>query len=337
MISTLTTDTLDISPALAKRGLTLRNWREQADYQKLSAVLIASRNADGLEEARSADVLQNMYEHMSNFELTCDLFLMEHAGQTVGYGGCRWSEENTAGFVHMHWLFVLPEWRGIGIENELLAHAQARLQLQAQSRPAGATNWFDTFAADSQTWLSTLLTAHGYQPARYFYDMLCYELDNLPDADLPAGIETRPATPDQYRQIWDAQSEAFAEHWGETIADETDYQRWLNNPLFDPSIWQVAWQGDEIVGMVLNFLDEDENKQYHHKRGYTENISVRKPWRKRGIARALLLKSMKMFRDMGCDHTALAVDTENATGALRIYEDVGYKTHRRFTSYRRRF
>lgn len=336
-MTTLLAEYLELAPSLAARGLTLRSWRENADYQKLSHVLIASRNADGLEEARSGDTLQHMYEHLSNFDPLQDLFLVEHDGQLVGYAGCRWSEDFQANFLHMHWIFVLPEWRGQGIENELLKLAQARLQVQAQTQPAAATKWFEMFAGDSQAWLGDVLRADGYQPVRYFYEMVCYELDNLPDAALPDGIETRPAKPDQFRQIWDAEGEAFADHWGETIPTEADYERWLTNPLMDPALWQVAWQGDEVVGMVLNYIDEAENKRYNHKRGYTENISVRKSWRKRGIARALLVKSMKMFREMGCDHTALAVDTENATGALRVYENVGYKTHRTFIMYRRQF
>lgn len=337
MISTLTLDTLEISPELAQRGLTLRNWRENADYQKLSPVLIASRNADGFEEARSGDALQHMYEHTHNFDPTRNLFLMEHDGELVGYAGCRWSQEISGDSVYMHWIYLLPAWRGKGIENELLQQTQNRLLQQAQTHLSDTGNWFEAFAADTQTWLIALLIADGFQPVRYFYEMVCHELNNLPDAPLPSGIETRPVTPEQLRQIWDTEGEAFAEHWGETIPNESDYQRWLSNPLNDIALWQVAWEGDQIVGMVLNYIDHNENSRYGFKRGYTENISVRKEWRKRGIARALLLKSMKMFRDMGCDHTALGVDTENATGALRVYEGVGYKTIRNQASYRRRF
>jgi ribosomal protein S18 acetylase RimI-like enzyme len=157
----------------------------------------------------------------------------------------------------------------------------------------------------------------------------------VPDAELPQGIETRPATPDQNRQIYDAEGEAFLEHWGEALEDESDYERWVKNPKWKHELWQVAWQGDEIVGMVRSYVDENENQQYNYRRGYTENISVRKPWRGRGIAKALLVKSMKMFRDMGFDQTALGVDSENATGAYQLYESVGYKKVRTVAIYRK--
>jgi mycothiol synthase len=87
----------------------------------------------------------------------------------------------------------------------------------------------------------------------------------------------------------------------------------------------------------LNYVEGLENEKYNYKRGYTENISVRKPWRGRGVAKALLVKSMKMFRDMGFDHTALGVDTENAAGAYQLYESVGYKVVRITTVYRKQF
>jgi mycothiol synthase len=336
MIATMTHDPIANSSVLRTEGLTIRNWRENADFEKMSRVLIAGNNADHLEEARTGQDLQNMYERMKNFEPTRNLFLVEHGSELVAYAGCRWWEENDAKFIHVHWIFVLPEWRGRGIENELLHIAQQRLREYIKSHPQDATNWFESFVADSQHWLRNLLETDGYQPMRYFYDMVRADLQDLPDVELPAGIETRPAKPEDYRQIWDAQEEAFRDHWGEAVLEEGDFERWIANSIWDQSLWQVAWEGDQVVGMVLNYVNANENNQYNFKRGYTENISVRKPWRGRGIAKALLVRSMKMFRDMGFDNTALGVDTENATGALHLYECVGYKTVRTVMIHRKK-
>ena len=78
---------------------------------------------------------------------------------------------------------------------------------------------------------------------------------------------------------------------------------------------------------------EEENKEYNRLRGWTENISVRKPWRRQGLARALLTRSMQMFKDMGMDHAALGVDTQNTNGALNLYESVGFVVEKRHTTY----
>jgi ribosomal protein S18 acetylase RimI-like enzyme len=321
---------------LDQSGFTIRNWRGEADYGAMARILGASRNADGLEEARTADDLQKMYERMKNFDVTQDLFLAELDAEPVAYAGCRWWQERDGDFIHAHWVFVLPQYRGRGIEEALLARAQGRLRECAREHATGGVNWFEMFSHDSQGWISDKLIADGYSPVRYFYDMVCATLDNLPEAELPLGIETKPAIPEHFRQIWDAEGEAFSEHWGEAVEDESDFERFLKNPIWKPELWQVAWEGDQVVGMVLNYINENENAKYNYRRGYTENISVRKPWRGRGIARALLVKSMKMFREMGFDHTALGVDTENATGALKLYTGVGYRTVRTEVIYRKR-
>lgn len=83
--------------------------------------------------------------------------------------------------------------------------------------------------------------------------------------------------------------------------------------------------------MVLNRLDEAQNEQYGRRRGYTQDVFVRRPWRRRGLARALLARSIRMFCEMGMEETALGVDTRNPSGALRLYEGMGYKQVQRHT------
>lgn len=87
--------------------------------------------------------------------------------------------------------------------------------------------------------------------------------------------------------------------------------------------------------MVRNYIDERENEEYGRKRGYTENISVRRPWRRRGLARALIAESFLFLRDLGMEEAALGVDAENLSGALRLYESMGFEQVKRWTDYRK--
>jgi ribosomal protein S18 acetylase RimI-like enzyme len=87
--------------------------------------------------------------------------------------------------------------------------------------------------------------------------------------------------------------------------------------------------------MVLNFIHEKENSEYNRKRGYTEEISVRRPWRKKGLARALIARSFKVLKEHGMTEAALAVDAENISGALKLYENMGFRTVKRYTTYRK--
>jgi ribosomal protein S18 acetylase RimI-like enzyme len=142
---------------------------------------------------------------------------------------------------------------------------------------------------------------------------------------MPPGLEVRPVAESQIRKIIAASEEAFRDHWGFSPVTEEELQGWMKDPTFRPELWKVAWDGDEVAGIVMNFINEKENEEYNRKRGYTENISVGRPWRGRGLAKSLIVQSMQMFKKMGFTETALGVDAENLTGALHLYKKLGYK------------
>ena len=197
--------------------------------------------------------------------------------------------------------------------------------------------YYEIFAADTEVGKRILFNKAGYSPVRYSYSMVRPFSEPVEITPMPEGLEIRKVQPKQYRQLWEADQEAFQDHWGYIEGTEQDYQRWLKDPLNDPDLWRVAWDGDEVAGMVLNFLNEKENQEYNRLRGWTENISVRKAWRRRGLARALLTRSLQMFKDMGMDHAALGVDTQNPNGALNLYESVGFRVEKSYTVYWKEF
>ena len=155
----------------------------------------------------------------------------------------------------------------------------------------------------------------------------------IPDLPLPAGIEVRPVHPDQYEQLRTTMNEAFSDHWGWSAMTEENFQSWQNNRTFQPQLWQVAWAGDEIVGTVLNFIDAESNAKFQRRRGWTETICVRRAWRKQGVAKALIARSMRLLQEQGMIEVALNVDTQNPTGALQLYESMGYRVVRELITY----
>jgi GNAT superfamily N-acetyltransferase len=173
-----------------------------------------------------------------------------------------------------------------------------------------------------------MLEKNGYKPVRYFHEMVRPSLDDIPDFALPEGLQIRPVLREHYRLIWDADVEAFRDHWGYSQETEKDYQAWLNNKtIFQPHLWQVAWdtETNQVAGQVRTFISQVENDKYNRKRGFTEFISVRRPWRKRGLARALIVRSLLAQKEHGMTESALNVDTENLSGATRVYEDCGFR------------
>lgn len=123
-----------------------------------------------------------------------------------------------------------------------------------------------------------------------------------------------------------AQDACDGGHWGYAEPTAANYEEWLEDPVaMMADLWQIAWDGDEVAGQVRSFINHQENADQGRRRGYTESISVRRPWRRRGLAQALIVNSLRILKERGMTEAALGVDTENTSGALRLYERCGFR------------
>ena len=86
---------------------------------------------------------------------------------------------------------------------------------------------------------------------------------------------------------------------------------------------------------MRTYIDHEQNKLYDRQRGWTEFISVRQPFRRRGLARALIARSLRVQKQAGMTESALSVDSENLSGATKVYEDCGFRVVKRMTVYRK--
>ena len=185
--------------------------------------------------------------------------------------------------------------------------------------------WLQVHGDTADDGRAALLRKAGYTPARYHYTMARRDLADRADAPLPVGLEIRDVRPEHLPAIWAADQEAFADHWGAWLASEADYEEFRNSPMTDTTLWRIAWDQDEVAGQVRSFINAEENEQYDRRRGWVEHISVRRPWRRRGLAQALIAASLPLIRARGMTEAALSVDTENPSGALRLYERMGFR------------
>ena len=207
------------------------------------------------------------------------------------------------------------------------AREEVELATAHPDHPAGAPKQFALGAWQSAADRIALLEGEGYHVARYF-NVMVRDLDEpIPDFPMPPGLELRPVLPNHIRPIWDATKEAFRDHWGYSPWPDSDYELWRNDPAtFQPELWQVAWDSatDEIAGEVQTFIDAVENEKHGRRRGYTETIGVRRPYRRRGLARAMIAESLRTLKARGMTQAALNVDSENLSGATRLYAKCGF-------------
>jgi ribosomal protein S18 acetylase RimI-like enzyme len=317
-------------------GLTFRGFAGESDYPKMLAVIEASKHADKIERSETVDDLRRNYDHLTHCDPYTDMLFAEMNGEVIGYNRVWWEKQEDGVLLYNVIGFLHPDWRRKRIGTTMLQHAEARLRQIAARHESPGQKFFQFWANDSEQALLGLIESQGYQPARYFFEMTRNINEPLPEAPLPPGLEIRPVTAAHYRPIFEASNEAFRDHWGFVERTfEEDFPSWMEDPDFNPALWKVAWDGDQVAGMVQNFVNAGENNEYNRKRGYTEGISVRRPWRKLGLARSLLVQSITMFKEMGMTETALGVDAENLSGALRLYLSVGYKEVKRSMNYRK--
>lgn len=316
-------------------GFTFRRFEGPVDYQPMVDIIMSNID-DPNAHVTSLEDLAADYSHLSESVPERDMVFAFATDEPVAY--CRTTmtwEESSKSWIYGWLMHVHHDWKQKGVEEALIAWLEDQAVLNHQTLHPKLSATHSAVIPEEDHYRQDILQRRGYLPTRYFENMK-RDLVDIPDFPLPEGIEVRSAFPSQYRQVWDANVEAFQDHWGATIPPESEYQEFISNKnVFQPYLWQIAWDGEEIAGMVLNFIGLTENEKRGRLRGYTENICVRRPWRGKGIAKALICRSMKMMKSLGMTEVALGVDSQNISGATKLYNDLGYRSYSRLVVLRK--
>ena len=313
-------------------GLAFRRLDAPADYARMNEVANAARIAQGDAFYTTVEQFQRFYDQFERAALARDLFLVELDDRLVGYIRVGWRDEPQTR-LYEPIVFLDPDVATRAIFDALYDVAERRIAEMVEGHPPGPkVARINTSGALREA----ALAARGYTRVRTFYTMVRPTLDDLLNAPMPAGLEIRDVRPEDMEQIYQAEVESFRGHWGFFEPGAREHDEFFNDPIqSDTSLWRVAWDGPEVAGMVRSYIHPEQNERLGVKRGWVEHISVRRPWRRRGLARALIAASFPLLRERGMTEGGLGVDSQNESGAIRVYERCGFEVVSQSAEYSR--
>ncbi len=288
---------MGLSTAISRRPAT------QKDAAAVAALVAADEAVLLGRPSRVGEV--DLLDWWNRTELETDSWLLEEDGKLVGAG---WSEARDELGMFVGIVAQGRKRRGLG--GALADLGESRVRAAGVAR---VQTW--TLAPDNAA--RELFHGRGYREVRRFYGM-AIELPEAPPAPvLPDGLTLEVFRTGDTRAFHGALGEAFEDHWEHHA---TPFEQWWEEkqraPGFDPTLWFVVRDGEEIAATVRNDPDREGG-------GYVGALGVRRRWRGRGLGRALLLHTFGEFHRRGVSRVTLGVDADSPTGATRLYESVG--------------
>lgn len=257
------------------------------------------------------------------------------AGELVGYVEV-WDLNDPP--VHIWtWGRVHPNYEGQGIGATLMDWTEQRARQAIARVPDGIQVIMQAGTVSTYQPAKHLFAKHGLEPQRHFWRMVI-DLNGdtqIPQTQWPDGIVIRTYEDvNDLRAVYRAEEDAFQDHWGFVSQSETEamarWRHWVENDKeFDPSLWFLAMAGDEIAAISLCRPKITDDPQM----GFVDILGVRRPWRRQGLALALLHHSFAELQNRGQLRVGLGVDAESLTGATRLYEKAGMHVARQFDGY----
>ncbi len=259
-----------------------------------------------------------------NFNMATDAWMVIAPGdRLIGYADVEHRQH-----IRIYTLVrVLPEYAGQGVEEYLLQLAEDWAQRQMPLAKPGVRVTLNSWTSNQNDAGQRSFERAGFKEVRRHWRMEI-EMSESPFAPKwPEQVAVRTFMPGRDdRIVFHAVDEAFQDHWGHMEGNFDEWKHWtIERENFDPSLWFLAFEGDEIAGASLCTYQMDD--------GWVDTLAVRRPWRRKGLGMALLLHSFGEFYRRGKYNVGLGVDSQNLTGATRLYERAGMHVARIYISY----
>jgi mycothiol synthase len=293
-------------------GVQVRAPRKE-DQEAIVDLLVACDLSDCGKADSSLEVLQREWRN-EHFNPEQDAWVALVDGRPVGYAALPYHRAPRIRFYGR----VHPAYRGQGLGSHLLALVEKRAHDFVHLAMPDERVFLQTWCSDGSSSAKSLLEIHEYRCVRHTWVMGLTMEQPPAEPRWPEGIVLRPFVPERDgRAVFEAKEAAFRDHWGYLPGDFESWYQQNAAPRagFDPSLWFIAMDGDEIAGIALC--------GYYMGEGEVEILGVRRPWRRSGLGLALLHHAFGEFYRRGQRKVGLGVDSESLTGATRLYERAG--------------
>ena len=306
------------------KNYTLRNgtWDDlEAVVKLVYDVCVGNGDASN---AYSVEELREVWED-PNLILETDTWVVTtDTGRVVGY------EEFYNGDAHAYLIgdgYVHPDFMGQGIGTAMLRALDQRANEEKEKADPELRVFIRNGMSIGEIVAREMHEAEGYAPVRFSWRMEIDLEEAPPILTLPDRIELRPFDEEAHAQlVYEAHEEAFSKNWGHAFIPFEEWKRrHIEISEYNPDLWFVLWDGDEVAAYAVNHYKSDS--------GYVSILGVRPAWRKRGLGLILLNKTFSAFYERGTKNVGLAVDASSPTGATRLYKRAGMRVETEYVSY----
>lgn len=295
-----------------KMGYTVRH----PTVDDIAAIIAVMRDFD-IAEADEVDVYhtEDILADWEDLDISKDAWVvLAPDGMLCGYATLTDQEDGyivSDGYVH-------PLHYGRGIGTTLVELMEERAAEIVAGMPEGTRQVLVNNIISSSAASRSLLETRGYVLARVYFRMhITMDAPPIPPV-WPEGITVRACdgSPEDIYRAYETIEDGFQDHWAHTPRSFEDWRRYMLRENFDPTLWFLAQDGEQITGAILCRIREAG-------RGWVEQVAVRRPWRKQGLGMALLLQAFGAFYQHGILRVGLGVDGQSLTGAQYLYERAG--------------
>lgn len=310
--------------AMTTITLKARSYRGERDLNAIADLINACEAVDKLDSGTSVTELKHEFQD-PNLDKQKDICLwQDDTGRLIGYGeiAIPKSAEELQGDL---WFRIHPVVRDSNLGKQIIAWGEQRLREVAQQRDLQQCKLLSG-CRDKQLDQIKLFETNGFRPERYFFRMVRPLSMVIEEPRFPEGFILREVKSEDDRAWVEMFNQTFIDHWNHYDLTLEDYRYHVSEPNYRQDFNLIAVSGEgTFAAFCYCSINPQDNLRNGCNDGWIALLGTRRGFRHQGIGRAMLISGLQRLRAAGVDTAKLGVDADNPSGALQLYESVGFR------------